>query len=449
VGPVLPRDNGAGWKKRTVIPSLQGVPVQTIAAGLAFVVSVLLLGVVVYLGSRVDRLRDQQAKLQTRIAMLDARPPGDPAAVQDLSTRLEASVVRIAALEAAPRTDPDVLAALGTRVAALSDRADALEARPSGDPATVQGLVAGLDVSAARIAALEAAPRADPELLASVDARVTALSDRTNALEARPPGDPAALERLAAGLDASASRIAALEAAPRTDPEALASVDARVAALSDRTGALEARPPGDPAALDLLTAGLEATSGRIAALEALPRSDPAAIESLGNGLAELSGRVSELETARATETVSEGASTAEPTAGTVRASGTPMEGSWAVLGEIHFASGGFSLGPAALDAVSSIAEVAIRTNRRIVIRGYADRVGNPVFNQALSLRRAIAVQLALIDQSVPTWQFHSVDGYGEDALPIRTDDERPEPGNRVVIVFGGTGPIALSSAAPD
>src|SRR5690606_22705748 len=165
--------------------------------------------------------------------------------------------------------------------------------------------------------------------------------------------------------------------------------DGRVTTLSERTAGLAARPAGDPAALDLLTAGLEATATRVTALEAAVRGGRAPVERMEARVTGLDGRLAAVETEAAR--LAAAAAAAE----SARASKPPAEAGWTALGEIRFARGSFALDAASVAQVAAIAGRATAEGRPLVLRGYADRVGDPVYNQALSLRRAIAVQQAL------------------------------------------------------
>jgi OOP family OmpA-OmpF porin len=94
------------------------------------------------------------------------------------------------------------------------------------------------------------------------------------------------------------------------------------------------------------------------------------------------------------------------------------------------------LTPRARQIIAEAAESAQRTSvTRIEVSGYADRSGTPVYNQALSLRRAQAVQGELISKGVPQ-QAISVQAFGDTHPLVPTAAGVREPQNRrVEIVF--------------
>lgn len=67
----------------------------------------------------------------------------------------------------------------------------------------------------------------------------------------------------------------------------------------------------------------------------------------------------------------------------------------------------------------------------MIVAGVADTVGAPESNLTLSVTRANAVVDALTDRGIPVKRLQVV-GRGNSELEIETDEDVPEPGNRVV-----------------
>jgi OOP family OmpA-OmpF porin len=94
-----------------------------------------------------------------------------------------------------------------------------------------------------------------------------------------------------------------------------------------------------------------------------------------------------------------------------------------------------TLTPRALDIVKEAADAAkANGNARIICTGHTDSAGAPAYNMALSLRRASAVQEALVRDGVPDASI-DVWGRGEDALLVATGDAVREPQNRRVEIM--------------
>ncbi len=77
------------------------------------------------------------------------------------------------------------------------------------------------------------------------------------------------------------------------------------------------------------------------------------------------------------------------------------------------------------------AEIARRPAPEVVIIGHTDRVGNPQYNDALSLRRAERCRDELIKLGIPKVRI-SVAGRGAREPEIPTANQVPEPRNRRV-----------------
>jgi outer membrane protein OmpA-like peptidoglycan-associated protein len=67
----------------------------------------------------------------------------------------------------------------------------------------------------------------------------------------------------------------------------------------------------------------------------------------------------------------------------------------------------------------------------IEVVGFTDTVGDLLYNQALSLRRAAAIRVALVRDGVDR-QAISIAGRGKHDLLVPTTDQTPEPRNRRV-----------------
>lgn len=89
-------------------------------------------------------------------------------------------------------------------------------------------------------------------------------------------------------------------------------------------------------------------------------------------------------------------------------------------------------------------EKSLSWKARIVLIGFADRVGPEDYNLHLSLRRAESVRDALIAGGVSA-ELISVEGRGESENAMPTADGQPEQANRrVAIIF----PDLVPEAAP-
>ena len=71
---------------------------------------------------------------------------------------------------------------------------------------------------------------------------------------------------------------------------------------------------------------------------------------------------------------------------------------------------------------------------RIEVAGHTDRTGTETYNRSLSLSRAEAVRLALVQKGVPSFMI-KVSGHGENQPRVITADEVREPLNRRVEIW--------------
>jgi len=108
--------------------------------------------------------------------------------------------------------------------------------------------------------------------------------------------------------------------------------------------------------------------------------------------------------------------------------GSPVELS------VYFGRNSDEVAPSAEELIELAAE-RIRQGRpvRIHIEGHTSRAGNADENQALSLRRAMAVRDALVANQVPD-DVISVDALGERSPATPTADGEHEPLNDRVVV---------------
>ena len=90
-----------------------------------------------------------------------------------------------------------------------------------------------------------------------------------------------------------------------------------------------------------------------------------------------------------------------------------------------------------LDAkIAAIAQRFASAPASLALVGFSDSQGPAELNRSLSLRRAAAVRIALLDAGVDPAAVTSVTGLGEDAPPVDSGDDTDEAGNRVVLIYG-------------
>jgi len=106
------------------------------------------------------------------------------------------------------------------------------------------------------------------------------------------------------------------------------------------------------------------------------------------------------------------------------------------LGDVLFDTGKATLKPGAYGTIDRLASVLKEApDRKVMIEGHTDSVGSDEFNQALSERRAAAVQTALLERGVGSNQIAAV-GKGE-AYPIASNDDAGgrQRNRRVEMIF--------------
>ena len=106
-----------------------------------------------------------------------------------------------------------------------------------------------------------------------------------------------------------------------------------------------------------------------------------------------------------------------------------------LLGQFYFDSASFAVSDADLSALLAAIESQRDEIGQITIVGFADTVGSAAFNRILSQRRAAAVRQALLQKGVPPATIVSINGLGEDSLPLTTADSVPQPENRTVLIY--------------
>lgn len=99
---------------------------------------------------------------------------------------------------------------------------------------------------------------------------------------------------------------------------------------------------------------------------------------------------------------------------------------------LYFLEGGDELTPESqADFVRVRSEIVERTAAEVMVIGHTDRVGSVAANDALSLKRAEAVQALLVAAGIPADKLE-VAGRGEREPLVPTADEVAEPQNRRV-----------------
>jgi OmpA-OmpF porin, OOP family len=106
------------------------------------------------------------------------------------------------------------------------------------------------------------------------------------------------------------------------------------------------------------------------------------------------------------------------------------------LGDVLFDTGKATLKPGAYSTVERLAQaLKEQPNRKVIIEGYTDSTGSDETNQALSERRAQAVQAALFERGVAASQISTI-GKGE-MNPVASNDTASgrQQNRRVELIF--------------
>lgn len=102
------------------------------------------------------------------------------------------------------------------------------------------------------------------------------------------------------------------------------------------------------------------------------------------------------------------------------------------LGDVLFDFNKANLKPGGLKVVDRLASfMGEYPNRNVQIEGYTDSIGSSEYNENLSLRRALAVQQALVNRGISTNRI-SVRGYGEQFPVASNETEAGRQRNRRV-----------------
>ena len=101
---------------------------------------------------------------------------------------------------------------------------------------------------------------------------------------------------------------------------------------------------------------------------------------------------------------------------------------------VFFPLGSTQLGSDDQNTIAQAAQVyRTKQGARVMVTGYADTVGSPAFNMALSQRRADAVKDYLVKAGVPASAVTTA-ASGDTNLLVATGDEANEARNRRVVI---------------
>jgi outer membrane protein OmpA-like peptidoglycan-associated protein len=101
---------------------------------------------------------------------------------------------------------------------------------------------------------------------------------------------------------------------------------------------------------------------------------------------------------------------------------------------VFFPLGSTQLGSQDQNTIAQAAQVyRSRQNAKVTVTGYADTIGSPQMNMALSQRRADAVKNMLVQSGVPAASV-SASAMGDTGQLVQTGDEANEPRNRRVVI---------------
>ncbi|MBC7386384.1 MAG: OmpA family protein [Cryobacterium sp.] len=108
--------------------------------------------------------------------------------------------------------------------------------------------------------------------------------------------------------------------------------------------------------------------------------------------------------------------------------------------DLLFETGSAKLQAAAIPQLEQLSGVLVKyPANRILVAGHTDSIGNPTFNEGLSLQRAKAVQNVLLEKGVPADQIRT-EGYGE-SKPIDSNSSKSgrQKNRRVELVITDNG----------
>jgi outer membrane protein OmpA-like peptidoglycan-associated protein len=390
---------------------------------------------------QLDALKTDLTALQTRVS--DFAVPG----LDELVARLAAVEAAVAGVQPAPDQS-----ALTTEVADLKTALQALQTQV-GDfaPAQLADLSARLDTLSQQVATLGGGdtittPAVD---LGTIDTRISDLETRIAAIvlpDVAPLG--ARIDTVAADVDtlkttiAGAAtteqvgllenRVADLGTQVTSSSAGLETVRTDAAALTSRIGELDAALAGKAGSAEVtsLSGELDALKQQVAAL---PATDAATFETsvaaLRTDLDALASRVAALP---ATDDV---LAQLRTELATLKDNPPPARPP-VVLERIYFGPSSTGVSDEERGKLPAIAQRLNGAPGSLSLVGFSDSQGPAELNRSLSLRRAAAVRLALLDAGVDPAAVTSVTGLGEDAPPVASGDDADEAGNRVVLIYG-------------
>jgi len=387
----------------------------------------------------LEALGGQLAVLQTRYEQAAGATVDTPSGAE-----LSALSDSLAELQRAGASK-DAVEAVGARVQALADRVDDLPqaaeiAALRGDVESLSARLPGLQGEVAQASAAIVALRAEPAEADPTPELVQELQGRIAALERHIGQAPTASG------EAAASGPGARPAAPVAPLLArLDAVEQRLGALPDAAGV--ARLQSDVAAVSGLVAGLTRERPQSAALDALTAKvasieqqvgegpQPAAVTGLLGDMATLSRQLEELRRQQPDPAAIERL-TALVEDLRQRPAATAERRAPKLLGQLYFEPASTAVSDADLSAVLATMDGLQDQIGQITIVGFADSIGSPAANQALSQRRSAAVRQALLRHGIRPEMIVSIDGLGEDGPPVDTDDGVQLRENRTVLIYG-------------
>jgi outer membrane protein OmpA-like peptidoglycan-associated protein len=114
--------------------------------------------------------------------------------------------------------------------------------------------------------------------------------------------------------------------------------------------------------------------------------------------------------------------------------GTAMPEQAPVSYQVFFPLGSTQLGEQDRNTLNAAAQVyKTKSNATVTVTGYADTVGSPATNMALSQARANAVKTNLVQAGVPAGSITTT-ASGDSGLLVQTGAQANEPRNRRVVV---------------
>ncbi len=388
----------------------------------------------------LEALGGQLAVLQTRYEQAAGATVDTPSGAE-----LSALSDSLAELQRAGASK-DAVEAVGARVQALADRVDDLPqaaeiAALRGDVESLSARLPGLQGEVAQASAAIVALRAEPAEVDPTPELVQELQGRIAALERHIGQAPTASGEAAAS--GPGARPAAAPVAPLL--ARLDAVEQRLGALPDAAGV--ARLQSDVAAVSGLVAGLTRERPQSAALDALTAKvasieqqvgegpQPATVTGLLGDMATLSRQLEELRRQQPDPAAIERL-TALVEDLRQRPAATAERRAPKLLGQLYFEPASTAVSEADLSAVLTTMDGLQDQIGQITIVGFADSIGSPAANQALSQRRSAAVRQALLRHGIRPEMIVSIDGLGEDGPPVDTDDGVQLRENRTVLIYG-------------